>query len=153
MGFDRNPGVLRRPPRDPAAPLLDRAALRFIALSGSAKALIALSLLAFVPRWLGQPPEVAAAAAFVFLGAGQLLFAYPARHTDMHPPRNWILHATVVLSLAIQPLTILVPALRPAFGTVRLPASVWAWVATSMAASWAVAWGVGRWVWADRKVR
>jgi Ca2+-transporting ATPase len=153
LGFDRNPGVLRRPPRDPAAPLLDRAALRFIALSGSAKALIALSLLAFVPRWLSQPPEVAAAAAFVFLGAGQLLFAYPARHTDMHPPRNWILHVTIVLSLAIQPLTILVPALRPAFGTVRLPASVWAWVATSIAASWAVAWGVGRWVWADRKVR
>jgi len=153
LGLDRNPGVLRRPPRHPASPLLDRASLRFVVLSGTAKALIAFALLAFVPRWLGQPPEVAATAAFLFLAAGQLLFAYPARHTDVHPPRNWVLHVTVVLSLALQPLVILVPALRPVFGTVRLPASVWAWVATSIVASWAAAWGVGRWVWADRKVR
>jgi Ca2+-transporting ATPase len=153
LGLDRNPGVLRRPPQHPASPLLDRASLRFVVLSGTAKALIAFALLAFVPRWLGQPPEVAATAAFLFLAAGQLLFAYPARHTDVHPPRNWVLHVTVVLSLALQPLVILVPALRPVFGTVPLPASVWAWVATSIVASWAAAWGVGRWVWADRKVR
>jgi Ca2+-transporting ATPase len=149
LGFDRNPGVLRRPPRDPTAPLLDRASLRFVALSGAAKALIAFALLALVPRWLHQPPQVAATAAFVFLAAGQLLFAYPARHTDVHPPPNWILHATIALSLAVQPLTVLVPALRAAFGTVPLPASVWAWVASSMVASWAAAWAVGRWVWAD----
>jgi Ca2+-transporting ATPase len=152
LGFDRNPGVLRRPPRDPAAPLLDRASLRFVALSGGAKALIALALLALVPRWLHQPPEVAATAGFLFLAAGQLLFAYPARHTDVHPPPNWILHATIALSLAVQPLTVLVPALRAAFGTVPLPAPVWAWVAASMAVSWAAAWAVGRWVWAGLRV-
>jgi len=152
LGLDKNPDVLGRPPRDPAAPLLDRASLRFVVLSGSAKALIAFALLAFVPRWLGQPPEVAATAAFVFLAAGQLLFAYPARHTDMHPPRNWILHVTVVLSLAVQPLIVLAPTLRAAFGTVPLPVSVWAWVAASMVASWAAAWGVGRWVWGDLRV-
>jgi Ca2+-transporting ATPase len=152
LGFDRNPGVLRRPPRDPAAPLLDRASLRFVVLSGTVKALIAFALLALVPRWLGQPPEVAATAAFLFLAAGQLLFAYPARHTDVHPPPNWILHATVVLSLAVQPLIVLAPTLRAAFGTVPLPVSVWAWVAASMVASWAAAWGVGRWVWGDLRV-
>jgi Ca2+-transporting ATPase len=151
LGLDRNPGVLRRPPRDPAAPLLDRASLRFVVLSGTAKALIALALLAFVPRWLGQPTEVAATAAFVFIAAGQLLFAYPARHTDVHPPPNWMLHATVVLSLAMQPLIVLVPALRAPFGTVPLPLSVWLLVGGCIALSWATAWGVGRWVWAGRK--
>ncbi len=150
LGLDRNPDVLRHPPRNPAAPLLDHASLRFVALSGTAKALIALALLAFVPRWLGQPPEVAATAAFLFLAAGQLLFAYPARHTAMHPPRNGILHATVVLSLLVQPLVIVVPQLRAPFGTVPLPLAVWVWVAASIGLSWAVAWGVGRWVWARR---
>ena len=147
LGLDRNPGVLRRPPRDPAAPLLDAASLRFVVLSGTAKALIAFALLAFVPRWLGQTAAVAATAAFLFLAAGQLLFAYPARHTDVHPPRNWMLHATIGLSFAVQPLLVLVPALHAPFGTVPLPPSVWLWVAVSMVASWAVAWGVGRWVW------
>jgi Ca2+-transporting ATPase len=150
LGFDRNPGVLGRPPRDPAAPLLDRPSLRFIVLSGAAKALIAFALLALVPRWLHQPPAVAATAAFLFLAAGQLLFAYPARHTDVHPPRNLILHATVALSLAVQPLVVLVPALRAPFGTVPLPLSVWLWVGGSIVVSWAAAWGVGRWVWAGR---
>jgi Ca2+-transporting ATPase len=150
LGFDRNPGVLRRRPRDPAAPLLDGPSLRFIVLSGAAKALIAFALLAFVPRWLQQPPAVAATAAFLFLAAGQLLFAYPARHTDVHPPRNLVLHAAVLLSLGVQPLLVLVPALRTAFGAVPLPAAVWTWVAGSVVVSWAAAWGVGRWVWAGR---
>ena len=153
LGLDRNPGVLRRPPRHPASPLLDPASLRFVVLSGTAKALIAFALLAFVPRWLAQPPEVAATAAFLFLAAGQLLFAYPARHTDVHPPRNWILHATVALSFAVQPLLVLVPALHAPFGTVPLPLSVWLLVAGGIALSWATAWGVGRWVWAFRAPR
>ena len=151
LGLDRNPDVLRHPPRNPTAPLLDRASLHFVALSGTAKALIAFALLAFVPRWLGQPPEVAATAAFLFMAAGQLLFAYPARHTDVHPPPNWMLHATVVLSLAVQPLIVLLPALRAPFGTVPLPLSVWLLVGGCIALSWATAWGVGRWVWAGRK--
>lgn len=150
LGLDRNPDVLRRPPRDPAAPLLDRPSLRFVVLSGGAKALVAFALLALVPRWLGQPVAVAATAAFVVLAAGQLLFTYPARHTDVHPPPNWVLHATVALSVAVQPLTVLVPGLRPVFGTVPLPVSVWAWLAASLAVSWGAAWIVGRWVWAHR---
>ena len=57
---------------------------------------------------------------------------------------------TVVLSLVVQPLVILVPQLRAPFGTVPLPLAVWVWVAASITLSWAVAWGVGRWVWAPR---
>ncbi len=112
LGLDRNPGVMRRPPRDPRAPLLDRPSLHFVVLSGSSKALVAFAILGLLPRLLGQPLAVAATANFIFMAAGQLLFAYPARRTALRPPSNPVLHVAIAVSFAAQIPLVLVPALR-----------------------------------------
>ncbi len=54
LGLDRNPGVLKRPPRDPASPLLDQNSIRFILLSGAVKAMVALAILGLLPTMLDQ---------------------------------------------------------------------------------------------------
>lgn len=82
-----------------------------------------------MPRVLDQPLAVAATANFVFMAAGQLLFAYPARHTQLHPPHNVALHVAVAVSFVAQPALVAIPALRSVFGTVPLPPVVWVCVA------------------------
>jgi Ca2+-transporting ATPase len=153
LGLDRNPGVMGRPPRDPRSALLDRASLHFIVLSGFSKALVAFATLALLPRLLGQPLAVAATANFLFMAAGQLLFAYPARHSDLHPPPNLTLHIAVAVSFVAQLSLLLVPVLRDAFGTVPLPAVAWAWVASSVLLAWGLARAFSGLVWSDRRAR
>jgi magnesium-transporting ATPase (P-type) len=53
LAFDRNPGVMARPPRPPGSKLLDAASLRLIAISAGAKAVGGIGLLAVMP-WLGH---------------------------------------------------------------------------------------------------
>jgi Ca2+-transporting ATPase len=150
LGLDRNPGVMRRPPRDPRAALLDRPSLRFILLSGGSKAVVALAGLGLLPRLLDQPLDVTATANFLFMAAGQLLFAYPARHSELHPPHNPALHVAVVASFIAQLPLVWVPALRSAFGTVPLPPVAWAWVIGSVAVAWGLAQALSRLVWSER---
>ena len=147
LGLDRNPDVMRRPPRDPAAPLLDRRSLRFIVLSGAVKAGVAFTILGLLPGVFGQSLAVTATATFLFISAGQVLFAYPSRHTDARPRANRVLLTAVVVSLAVQPLLVAVPAFRSAFGTVALPPFVWAVVAAAIVVSWGLAEAVNRVVW------
>jgi Ca2+-transporting ATPase len=147
LGLDRNPGVMRRPPRDPRAPLLDPSSLRFIVFSGVSKALVAFALLGLLPHLLGQPLAVTATANFLFMAAGQLLFAYPARHTHLHPLPNHALHVAVALSFVAQLPLVWVPALRSVFGTVPLPPVAWAWVAGSVTLAWGLAQAFNRLVW------
>ena len=152
LGIDRNPGVMQRPPHDPRAPLLDRRSLRFIVLSGTIKALVALAILGLLPR-LGQSVGVAMTANFVFMAAGQLLFAYPARQTALRPPSNPVLHLAIAVSLAAQLPLVLVPALRSAFGTVPLPPVAWACVAGSVTLAWAIAQALSWLVWSETRFR
>ena len=152
LGIDRNPGVMQRPPHDPRAPLLDRRSLRFIVLSGTIKALVALAILGLLPR-LGQSVGVAMTANFVFMAAGQLLFAYPARQTALRPPSNPVLHLAIAVSLAAQLPLVLVPALRSAFGTVPLPPIAWACVAGSVTLAWAIAQALSWLVWSETRFR
>ena len=147
LGLDRNPGVMRRPPRDPRAPLLDPSSLRFIVLSGVSKALVAFAILGLLPRILDQPLAVTATANFLFMAAGQLLFAYPARHTELHPPHNLALHVAVAVSFVAQLPLFWIPALGSVFGTVPLPPVAWAWVAGSVALAWGLAQALNRFLW------
>jgi Ca2+-transporting ATPase len=153
LGIDRNPGVMQRPPHDPRAPLLDRRSLRFVVLSGTIKALVGLAILGLLPRLLGQSVGVAMTANFVFMAAGQLLFAYPARQTALRPPTNPVLHVAIVVSLAAQLPLVLVPALRNAFGTVPLPPVAWACVAGSVTLAWGIAQALTRLVWSETRFR
>jgi Ca2+-transporting ATPase len=152
LGLDRNPGVMRRPPRDPRAPLLNRLSVHFIVLSATSKAIVAFAVLGLLPALLGQPLAVAATANFLFLASGQLLFAYPARQTALRPPANAVLHIAIAFSFAAQLPLVLVPALQEAFGTVRLPPVAWAWVAASIALSWGLAQGASRLLWREQRL-
>jgi Ca2+-transporting ATPase len=144
LGLDRNPGVMERPPRDPKAPLLDGPSRRFVLLSASAKALLAFVILGLVPFLLGESLEVTRTAVFIFMAAGQLLFAYPARHTDVNPLPNRVLHLAIGVTFAAQILTITLPFLMAALSTVELSAPVLAWVAVSVVVSWGLAEAASR---------
>ena len=118
-----------------------------VAWSGASKAAVALAILGLLPALLGQSLAVTASATFLFVSAGQLLFAYPARQSDLRPLPNPLLHAAVLVSLAAQPLLVMVPGLRDAFGTVPLTAAAWLAVTGGVLLSWAAAGVIGRLVW------
>ena len=146
LGLDRNPGVMERFPRNPFAPLLDKPSLRFVAFSGGIKALIALALLGFLPV-LDQSLDVTRTATFLFLAAGQLLFAYPARHTDLRPPGNPAVHLAVGLSFVVQLAVVWFEPLMDAFDTVPLTSLAWIAVAIGVLLSWGMAEASSRSIW------
>ncbi len=148
LGLDRNPGVMGRLPRNPDAPLLGGDSLRFIVISGTAKAMVAFAILWMLPRYLDQSLELTRTATFLFMAAGQLLFAYPARHTDLHPERNRVVHLAVVASFFLQLLVVWIPVLMEAFDTVPLTPTGWSAVALSVFAAWGIAEMTSRFVWA-----
>jgi Ca2+-transporting ATPase len=151
LGLDRNPGVMQRLPRNPRSPLLDTTSLRFVLVSGSLKALLAFAILGLLPWVLEQPLEVTRTATFLFMAAGQLLFAYPARHTDLRPPRNNVLHASVGLSFLAQVLVVTVGVLMMAFDTVPLTPIGWAAVGIAVLAAWSTAEVVSRVLWPSHR--
>ncbi|MBS1240923.1 MAG: yloB 1 [Gemmatimonadetes bacterium] len=143
LALDRNPGVMRRPPRPPSESLLEGASTRFILTTGTLKAVIAMTLLLILPR-LGEPAAAVRTVVFLFMAAGQVLFAYPSRHAGGGIPRNRTLHVAVVLTLLIQPVVVLIPALRAAFDTVIPGAVGWQALGCSVFLAWLMAEGVGR---------
>jgi Ca2+-transporting ATPase len=147
LGLDRNPGVMQRLPRNPAAPLLDRQSLLFVLFSGCAKALIAFGILGLLPLLLRQSTDATRTATFLFLGAGQLLFAYAARRTDLQPTRNPAVHAAVLVGFALQIAVVSLPVLMRAFNAVPLPPGAWVWVLGSVALTWGIAEATSRLVW------
>lgn len=146
LGLDRNPGVMERLPRNPSTPLLDASSIRFVIWSGSTKALIALALLGLLPL-LDQSLDVTRTATFLFLAGGQVLYAYPARHTDLRPPGNRALHLAVGVSLIVQLAVVSVRPLMEAFDTVPLSATAWAAVGIGVLLSWGLAEGLSRSIW------
>lgn len=152
LGLDRNPGVMQRLPRNPTAPLLDKLSLRFILMSGGVKALVAFAILGLLPTLLSQDLEVTRTSTFLFMAAGQLLFAYPARHTDLRPPTNPAVHIAVIGSFVVQLLVLSVPALMDAFDTVPLPLAALMWVGGSIIVAWLIAEVLSRVIWLRRGV-
>ncbi|WP_135255749.1 cation-translocating P-type ATPase [Thermus caldilimi] len=150
LAVDRNPGVLKRPPRPKDSPLLDPPSLRFILLTGTIKAAFALLLLALLPGWgYTQAPlgaaEVARTATFHFMTLGQLFFAYAARHTHLMPLPNPYLHGAVALGIAIQ---LLLGTLAPGvLEAVPVPAWVWGLALGMALLAWLMAEGIDRLVW------
>jgi P-type Ca2+ transporter type 2C len=145
LAFDRNPGVMARPPRSPTAQLLDNASLRFIAMSAGVKAVAGLILLGALPR-LGVSLEETRTAVFLYESMTQLVFAYPARRIGVRPLPNFWVHLAVWLGIAVQAMTVLVPPLRVLLGLVPLSPANFAIIVAAIFATWAIAEAFGRWV-------
>jgi Ca2+-transporting ATPase len=138
LSLDRNHGLMMRPPRDPGAPLLDTASLRFVFIAGAFSALIGGLLLILLPRY-GYGKEASRTLLFLYATVSQLVLAYPARRIITVPRMNLVLHLSVVLCFAVQVLTVFVPGLRLLLG-LELPGALGlVWVATAVLLSWGVA--------------
>ena len=84
LAFDRNPGVMSRPPRPPSSRLLDAPSLRFIVISGTAKAIGGIAFLAAMPQ-LGFSLEETRTSLFLYESMMQLVFVYPSRRIGVVP--------------------------------------------------------------------
>jgi Ca2+-transporting ATPase len=146
LGLDRNPGVMDRLPRNPAAPLLDRPSVVFITTSGALKAALALALLGAL--WIaGESVPMARSAVFAFLAVGQLFYTYPARRSELAPPPNPWVHWAVAVSLALQLLVLAVPPLQAAFDVVPMEVTAVLLVMGAAGLAWVGAEIVARYSW------
>jgi Ca2+-transporting ATPase len=135
LGLDRNPDAMKERPRDPKEPLLDRESLQFILATGLAKALIAGIALVTMP-FLGFSLMEMRTAVFLHATIGQLCYAYPARRISASPQVNWALHASVILGVGVQLLTVLVPWLRTLLGLEPLTMELAGVVAILVVLTW-----------------
>ncbi len=135
LGVDHNPAVMERPPRDPASPLLDRPALRFIAGVGSFEALIGGALLYFMPRF-GYSMLATRTGLFLFESVVQFFVAYPARKITSTPSSNFALHAAVAGGILLQLATISFAPLRALLGLETLDMSALAAIAAAVLVTW-----------------
>ena len=138
LALDRNPGIMQRPPRPASAKLLDDPSLRFIVVTGAAKALVGVGLLVLLPRF-GHTLEATRTAVFLFESLAQLAFTYPARKLNIVPLPNRALHVAVGFGVLLQIATVLVPGLRALLQLEPLDATVMTIVLASVLMSWAAA--------------
>jgi len=138
LAFDRNPGLMTLPPRPPSSKLLDSASMRFILISGMAKALGGIAILGVMPQ-LGYTLDETRTSLFLYESMLQLVFVYPSRHTAVVPLPNIWIHLAVGAGLALQALTVLAPPLRALLGLVPLSAEVFGAIMIAVLLTWAVA--------------
>jgi P-type Ca2+ transporter type 2C len=143
LAFDRNPGVMEKPPRPPRSRLLDAASMRFIIVSGTSKAAGGIALLGVMPQ-MGFSLDETRTCLFVYESMLQLVFVYPSRRIGVLPlPSIWI-HLAVGLGVTLQMLTVLLPPLRTLLGLVPVSTALFGAVMTAVAVTWAVADFLGR---------
>ena len=123
LAFDRNPGLMTKPPRPAAARLLDGPSLRFIVTTGILKAVVGVGFIAVMPR-LGYSLEETRTSLFVYESMMQLVFAYPCRRISVIPLPNIWIHVAVGLGVLLQMLTVILAPLRALLGLVPIGASV-----------------------------
>jgi Ca2+-transporting ATPase len=138
LAVDRNPGVMKRPPRPAKSALLDRASARFVGINGLFKGLLGISLLVVLPA-LGYTLVAVVTVIFLYESIAKLVSAYPARRLFQRPSTNAILHASIGLGIVLQILTVVVPGLRDllSLGELDLPAV--AILVVAVVATWGVA--------------
>jgi Ca2+-transporting ATPase len=115
------PDILKRPPRDPAQPIINPADLKRIAFEATAISAASLGAYGYGLARYGIGPQ-AGTIGFMSLTFGQLLHALSCR-SEKHGlfgrsglPANPYLNAGLGVSMALQALTLLVPGLRSFLG-------------------------------------
>jgi P-type Ca2+ transporter type 2C len=145
LTFDHNPGVMQRKPRAAHAQLLDPVSLRFIVVTGFAKAAVGIAFLVGLP-FLGYAILETRTAVFLYESIAQLLFAYPSRRINLHPTRNTFLHVAVIGGILLQVFTVLLAPLRALLGLVPVDLTISLLIGAGVLGSWAVAELVGWWL-------
>ena len=143
LAFDRNPGVMSRPPRPPTSRLLDAASLRFIVISGTSKAVGGIAILGAIPQ-LGYSLEETRTSVFLYEFMMQLVFAYPCRRISVVPLPNIWVHVTVGLGVVLQASTVALSPLRTLLGLVPVGATAFAAIMIGVLLTWVVAEFFGR---------
>jgi len=138
LALDRNPDVMRRPPRPTDEPLLDRPSVRFVLVTGAVKAALGLGLLVALPK-AGFSSLETRSAVFLYEALAQLAFVYPARRALGRAVANRTLNLIIVMSIALQTATAFVPGLRSMLGIEVVTGGQWVWIAAAVAASWGFA--------------
>ena len=122
LGMEKaEPGVMNKPPRDPAEPIVDKKMA--IAVSIQSVALAVGTLGSFMyGYYVHHDLEIARTCAFLTLVLGELLRAYSARseHVPIHKMKvfeNSYLNKSVFASIVFLIATIYVPFLNPIFST------------------------------------
>jgi P-type Ca2+ transporter type 2C len=144
LTFNRNPGIMKVPPRKADAQLLDSVSLRFIIETGFVKAFMGVALLISLPH-IGYSLEATRTSVFLYESMAQLVFAYPARRLNVLPGSNAVLHWAVGLGLALQLTTVLIPGLRTLLHLVPLDYAAVAIIFGTVIVSWGAAEAIGRW--------
>jgi len=111
--------MMSQRPRPPSSPLLSRVDVHFILTTGFLKAGLGLIVffLLYAMAYSGRSVQTAL---FLFESLAQLAFVYPARRITTATVSNNVLNAIIIASVALQVLTIMLPALRTALGLVPL---------------------------------
>jgi Ca2+-transporting ATPase len=121
ISLDSSRDALLEAPRSPRAPLLDRAATRFVLGDGLLKGALGLILLAVLPS-LGASLPATASAVFLYEGIAKLLSMFPARRlTGRLNPNGWV-WAACALSVTLQVSCIFFAPLRLVMGLTPLSA-------------------------------
>jgi Ca2+-transporting ATPase len=147
LGLDRNPGVMARPPRPPAAPLLDRRSLHFILGAGFAIAAVTLAWIAVAWSLVRVSAAAAATGAFALVALSQLISVYAARRSGEHPRPNRAIHVAVGAGIAAQLLVLTVQGLARPFDVVPLPGGLVLLLAAGVVSAWLAVELVARVAW------
>ena len=143
LGLDRNPGVMKRKPRSPSAPLLTQAGLRFIFITGALKAALGLALFFGLPS-LDYSGTETRTAVFLYESLAQLAFVYPARLITARPKRNRVLNWIVGVTVLVQIATVAIPGLRTILGLDVLDPAAYSFIAGALVVSVAGAFASAR---------
>jgi Ca2+-transporting ATPase len=138
LGLDKNPGVMRLPPRSPQSPLLDRPTLRFILVAGATMTLIGGAILVWLPRQ-GYSHESTRSVIFLYVAISQLSLAYAARRIGISPQANFPLHLTIIVSVLLQLVAVFSPWLQTMLGLVAPDSKALLIVGVAVLLSWGVA--------------
>lgn len=135
---DHNPGVMEKPPRPPATPLLDQPTLQFVLSVGMLGGLVALALLLLLPG-LGYPFAQVQTTVFCYLVWVQMSFVLPARRVNLVSQANRWLQAALTLVAGAQLVVVLLPGLRHWLGLSELDQSLWLILGCLLFISWGLA--------------
>lgn len=121
--------VMKEPPRDPRAPVLDRPVLRRIGVSALLVATVGLAAYGLGTLWLGLDTAGAQTMTFVAMSLGQVLTVFNARNETgsgfRGASRNRWLWAALAVTFALEAAALSIPPLRDLLRLTTLPAPGW----------------------------